>query len=229
MNVELAEIDRPDAPLAFGAKIRRSRKELKLTLTELASKSDISPSFLSQIERNLTRPSVATLHRLAVALGLSMSEMLTDQEPVASVNIEAASARVADDYTPAVQRPGPVSGSNNYAKVVRANKRPVILYPGSEIRNEMLSPDLKHALQMMWVVIPPGEGTGDEGLVHAGEECGVVLQGRVGIWVGPPGAEEYYELGAGDAIYQDSTIPHRSRNIGDETVLIVTAMTPPSL
>ena len=172
---------------------------------------------------------MATLHRLAVALGIPMSEMLTDQDSLDPATPETASSRSADDVRPGARHPEPAPGPGNYAKVVRANKRPVILYPGSEIRNEMLSPDLKHALQMMWVVIPPGEGTGDEGLVHAGEECGVVLQGRVGIWVGPPGAEEYYELGAGDAIYQDSTIPHRSRNIGDETVLIVTAMTPPSL
>jgi len=213
----------------FGPKIRLVRKRLGLTLSELAAKCNISASFLSQIERDLARPSVATLHRLAVALGLPLSEMLAAPE----AHFRADSV-VRPFVAPerGASRGSHFGGSQvrtHYAKVVRADERPVISYPGSKIRNEMLSPDLKHALQMMWVVIPPGEGTGDEGLVHDGEECGVVIQGRVGIWVGPPGSEEYFELGAGDAIYQDSTIPHRSMNIGAETVLIVTAITPPSL
>lgn len=217
-----------EAP-AFGDKIRVVRKELGLTLVELAAQCDISPSFLSQIERDLTRPSVATLHALATALGLPMSEMLSEPgwaAPSGSVTTLAARRNVSSPKRFPKGLPAPASG---FATVVRSDMRKVILYPGSDIRNEMLSPDLNRALQMMWVVIPPGESTGNEGLVHTGEECGVVLQGRVGIWVGLPGEEEYYELGPGDAIYQDSTVPHRSRNIGDESVLIVTAMTPPSL
>ncbi|WP_426990377.1 helix-turn-helix domain-containing protein [Pseudarthrobacter sp. Y6] len=218
-----------DRAPAFGPKIRHARKQLGLTLTELAAQCNISPSFLSQIERDLTRPSVATLHRLAVALGLPMSEMLAAPRTGSAADSAVLPFPTPKQHVSVRSHFGANHESSQYAKVVRADKRPVILYPGSQIRNEMLSPDLNHALQMMWVVIPPGEGTGDEGLVHEGEECGVVIQGRVGIWVGPANAEEYYELGPGDAIYQDSTIPHRSRNIGAETVLIVTAMTPPSL
>lgn len=218
-----------DRAPAFGPKIRRARKQVGLTLTELAAQCNISPSFVSQIERDLARPSVATLHRLAVALGLPMSEMLAVTRTGSSADSAVLSFPTPKQHVSVRSHFGANHESSQHAKVVRADKRPVILYPGSQIRNEMLSPDLNHALQMMWVVIPPGEGTGDEGLVHEGEECGVVIQGRVGIWVGPADAEEYYELGPGDAIYQDSTIPHRSRNIGKETVLIVTAMTPPSL
>ena len=77
---------------------------------------------------------------------------------------------------------------------------------------------------MIRVVMPPGESTGDVPLVHEGEECGSVLQGKVEIWVG----EEYYVLEAGDAIYQKSTIPHRSRNIGEGEAIVIVAITPPS-
>ena len=79
-------------------------------------------------------------------------------------------------------------------------------------------------IQMTWIVMPPGADTGDVPFLHEGEECGIVLQGKVEARVG----DERYVLSPGDAIYQASTVPHRSRNIGDEDVIIVVAITPPS-
>ncbi|MYS85116.1 helix-turn-helix domain-containing protein [Embleya scabrispora] len=194
---------------SLGARIRAERKRRGQTLRDLAPQCGISVSFLSQIERDVARPSVGTLHNLAEAFGLSMAELFEVGSPPAG-------------HTASKQQ-------TKYAEIVRANMRKTIIYPGSGIHNEMLTPDLGRALQMMWVVIPVGQDTGDVGLVHDGEECGLVIQGHVGIWVGPPGDEEYIELGPGDAIYQLSTHPHRSRNIGDVDVLIVTAITPPTL
>ena len=188
----------------LGSRIRQHRKDRGLTLAVVAGACDISPSFLSQIERDQANPSVATLHRIAEVFDLTLADFFEE-----SVRINNGTNNVAD------------SG----VKVVRANRRKTLIYPGSGIRNELLSPDLQRAIQMMWVVIPPGAATGDEPLVHEGEECGLVLQGQVEIWVG----DQHYILGPGDAIYQPSTIPHRSRNMGDEDVIIVTAITPPSL
>jgi quercetin dioxygenase-like cupin family protein len=168
----------------------------------LAQQSDISPSFLSQIERNQATPSVGTLHTIASALGLTLASFF--EEPVEN-----------DEFA---QREG--SG----AQVVRADRRSVLIYPGSGNRNELVSPDLQRKIQMMWTVIPPGADTGQVPLIHDGEECGLVLQGQVEIWVG----DEQFTLGPGDAIYHASDIPHRSRNIGDEDVIVVVAITPPS-
>jgi len=187
----------------LGPRIREYRKSRGLTLAEVAGACDISPSFLSQIERDQANPSVATLHRIAEVFDLTLASFFEESEKANGGN----------------------NTTENGVKVVRADRRKTLIYPGSGIRNELLSPDLQRAIQMMWVVIPPGAATGDEPLVHEGEECGLVLQGQVEIWVG----DQHYILGPGDAIYQPSTIPHRSRNIGDEDVIIVTAITPPSL
>ncbi|TCO61107.1 helix-turn-helix domain-containing protein [Actinocrispum wychmicini] len=213
MTVTGGQHQMPKEP-SVGARIRHERKARKLTLRELAAQCGISVSFLSQLERDLARPSVGTLHNLAEAFGLSMADLLADGDPGSSGWGRAA---------------GRLEQSARYAEVVRADRRKTIIYPGSGIHNELLTPDLGRALQMMWVVIPVGQDTGPEPLSHEGEECGLVIQGRVGVWVGPAGEEEYYELGPGDAIYQLSKHPHRSRNIGDVDVLIVTAITPPSL
>lgn len=189
--------------LSLGRKIRQHRKLRKLTLAELAEICAVSPSFLSQIERDQATPSVATLHTIANAFGLPLATFF--EEPG--------------------QDNGHHQPTQTLAQVVRADRRKTLTYPGSGIRNELLSPDLQRDIQMMWVIIPPGADTGDEPLVHEGEECGVVLQGQVEIWVGD---NEHYTLGPGDAIYQKSTVPHRSRNVGDEDVIIVVAITPPS-
>ncbi len=191
---------------SLGDRIRLRRKEQRLVLTELAEMCNISPSFLSQIERDQANPSISTLHDIAISLGVTVGYFFAEPNGEAAHNVES----------PAPQEPA--------AHVVKADRRKILIYPNSGIRNELLSPDLKREIQMMWVVIPPGADTGDEPLIHDGEECGVVLQGKVEIWAG----DEHYVLGPGDAIYQKSTVPHRSKNIGDIDVIVVVAITPPS-
>ena len=58
---------------ALGYAIRTYRKKAGMTLVELAKKADFSISYLSQIERSLLTPSIATLRRLADALGVPAS------------------------------------------------------------------------------------------------------------------------------------------------------------
>lgn len=49
-----------------------ARKNAKLTQSELAKRIGADKSYISRIERGLTVPSVATLYRLAAAMGLSV-------------------------------------------------------------------------------------------------------------------------------------------------------------
>ncbi|TDR57187.1 XRE family transcriptional regulator [Halomonas ventosae] len=71
---------------------------------------------------------------------------------------------------------------------------------------------------------PPGADSGEEMLEHDGEEGGVVISGQIEITVNG----EVGVLGAGDAYYFDSRLPHRFRNPGDEECVIVSASTPPT-
>ena len=45
----------------IGSKIKRLRIANQLTLEELANRSELTKGFLSQVERNLTSPSITTL------------------------------------------------------------------------------------------------------------------------------------------------------------------------
>ena len=58
----------------IGDKIKRMRVQLGLTQEELASRTELSKGFISQLERNLTSPSIATLIDILEALGSDLSE-----------------------------------------------------------------------------------------------------------------------------------------------------------
>ena len=56
----------------IGGKIRQLRIKNQLTLEELANRSELTKGFLSQVERNLTSPSIATLEDILEALGTTL-------------------------------------------------------------------------------------------------------------------------------------------------------------
>ena len=58
----------------IGKKIRELRTANDLTLEELASRSELTKGFLSQVERNLTSPSISTLEDILEALGTDLSQ-----------------------------------------------------------------------------------------------------------------------------------------------------------
>ena len=64
----------------IGKRINQLRKKNDLTLDELASRCELTKGFLSQLERNLTSPSMQTLEDIANALGVSMSDFFADEE-----------------------------------------------------------------------------------------------------------------------------------------------------
>lgn len=66
--------------LDIGKKLRELRLQNDLTLSDLASRSELTKGFLSQVERNLTTPSIATLEDILEALGTNMSEFFREEE-----------------------------------------------------------------------------------------------------------------------------------------------------
>jgi len=64
--------------MKLGSKIRRIRKLRGLTIEELAEKADLTKGFISQLERDLTVPSVSTLKQILDVLGVSLSSFFSD-------------------------------------------------------------------------------------------------------------------------------------------------------
>lgn len=78
----MSAVDAPSDVQAerMGRRIRRLRHARGLTLVQLASAAELSHPFLSQLERGLARPSIASLEKIARALGSSQLELLAGAE-----------------------------------------------------------------------------------------------------------------------------------------------------
>jgi len=80
------------------------------------------------------------------------------------------------------------------------------------------------AIQLIQECYQPGAGTGKHAITHEGEECGIILSGRLEVTVG----DESAVLRKGDAYYFNSSQPHQFHNTGNEPCELITACSPPS-
>ncbi|MBQ9327024.1 MAG: helix-turn-helix transcriptional regulator [Solobacterium sp.] len=62
----------------IGKRIRQLRIQNDLTLEELASRTELTKGFLSQLERNLSSPSIQTLEDITEALGTTMAKFFAE-------------------------------------------------------------------------------------------------------------------------------------------------------
>jgi transcriptional regulator with XRE-family HTH domain len=74
--------------LQLGNRLSSLRKRKKMTLDDLSAKSGVSKSILSQIERDLSNPTVTTISRIAEALGEKLSDFFSKIEVEEENSIE---------------------------------------------------------------------------------------------------------------------------------------------
>ena len=78
----------------LGSALRAARARRRMTLRQLADATDLSESFLSQLERGLTDGSVASLRRIAEALSVSLADLF-ERDGAAGARVLRMSARPA--------------------------------------------------------------------------------------------------------------------------------------
>lgn len=142
-----AEVDRE-----IGAGLRRLRRARRLSLVDLAARTNLSIGFLSQIERGKSSPTLRALAGVADALGVGLGDLFPAAEP-------------AGDQT---------------ATIMRGQARSELQLWRSGIRKQLLTPQTEGAkLNLYLVEMEPGASTGDELYTHHGEEAGLVTQGAM--------------------------------------------------
>lgn len=81
--------------LQLGARIRTLRQARRLTLRDVAERAGVTESFLSQVERDVTSPSIATVQRIARALDLSIAQLFAEEPAMGRVIRREARRRIA--------------------------------------------------------------------------------------------------------------------------------------
>jgi transcriptional regulator with XRE-family HTH domain len=191
--------------MGLGSELRAAREASGLTISQVAERSGFSASYISQVERDLANPSIGAVNRMAAAIGIRMRAFFSN----GTGNGECDEPVAAPDKLP--------------TRIVRQDRRKRLTYPGSNVVFELLSPDLQHKLEIMSSSAPPGAEVGETPISHAGEECAVVLRGRMEVRVG----DEVHIVEAGDSIYFDSAKPHNWKNTGGEDLQVIWVVTPP--
>ena len=144
-----------DADAHIGARIRELRKAHGRTLADVAAAVGISVSYLSQIERDVSRLPIGVLKQIADTLGVHMNWFFH-----------------SGNEGPAHERD----------VIVRAANRRNLTFTGLGITEELLSPNLSGPLELLISTIHPGADS--EFYAHDGAEAGLVMQGTLQLWVG---------------------------------------------
>lgn len=179
----------------IGQRIKKRRLEMDITARELARRTDLSASFISQLERGKTKVSLESLRTIAEQLDVSFLTFLSEEPcgPVPGTLSAANSGRRPEGYDP----------------VVRVDARPKLTFPDSGVSYELLTRDLSCAMEAMYGRLSPGTGNIARRLRMPTEEFIYVVSGS--LLVGLKSGD--YTLHTGDTIYFE----------GDELVQLVCA------
>jgi transcriptional regulator with XRE-family HTH domain len=190
---------------SIGARLADLRKEHRYSIRALAGRANVSASLISDVERGKVEPSISTLKRVADALGTTLTYFFS--------NPSESNGRVvrARERTVLAGRPG-------------AGGEPRRGLQASGIRFELASPKEAEAIEAIVGRYDVGATMGEEPATHEGEEWGMVLSGRLKVWIG----DEIHFLDPGDSIWFPSTIPHRMENVASEPTEYIWIDTPKS-
>ena len=189
--------------LSIGERLAELRKEHRYSIRKLAEKAGVSASLISDVERGKVEPSISTLKRLSDALGTTLTFFFSEPAEERS-RVVRAEERVV------------LRGSDNSTEVGSGN--------GTGVRFELASPEHAEGIEAIYGRYEVGASLGDEPVTHEGEEWGMVLSGRLKVWVG----DEIHFLDPGDAIWYPSTTPHRMENVADGPTEYIWIDTPKS-
>lgn len=177
------------------AKIKRLRKNKRMTLTELAKVTGLTKGYLSQIEKSSKTPPFSTLDKIAYALGVDITYFfVNDENEQEDVNIVIVRPEERKKVEPGGFRRGYGYESLAYKKKGK-NMEPYLITTLSSIPTGVFK--------------------------HDGEEFLFILEGAMEFNYGG----KKYILKKGDSVYFDSGIEHStSKVLSNENVKMISVI-----
>jgi mannose-6-phosphate isomerase-like protein (cupin superfamily)/DNA-binding XRE family transcriptional regulator len=183
----------PVVDASVGSRLRRIRKNRRLTLQEASDLTGVSASAFSKIERNDLSPTISTMQRIATGLGVELVTLLTEQgaEPVTFAGRRS------------VNRAGTGSG-----------------HITATCNNTLLCADLKNkrATPILTTVTARSP---DEYKAWAKSEAEIFVIVLEGTLVVHSRLYEPLELHKGDCVYYDATTEHTWTSVGPTDAVVL--------
>jgi transcriptional regulator with XRE-family HTH domain len=178
--------DRAQEGLKIGQRVKALREKQNFTLQDIAAKTGLAKSLLSEVESGEVMPHVSTLLKLATALNVGMASFFEDAEAVERVSVTRRGERVRIK-----RRPHHHEGEVDY------------VYESLEPKNPH-----KH-MEPFLVEFQPMETGEMVFMSHEGEEFHFVLEGRLEFRTD----DRVEVLYPGDSLYFESEMNHSFRSL----------------
>ncbi|MBM9605266.1 cupin domain-containing protein [Desulfopila inferna] len=161
----------------LGAKIKNIRLTRGISQKHLADLTGVTPSTISQVEKNLIYPSLPALFRMAESLAVEVGAFFRGHGLEENMYVYPAEGR------------SPTSLTNISANDAEA---------------QLLLPlDVNSPIEAVMIRIQPGKKLSTHFFAHKGEEFGYLLAGRLEMTID----QRSYEVNAGDTIFLNKNIP----------------------
>lgn len=144
----------PNQSISLGADLRALRKARGLTLSDLARQLGRSVGWLSQVERDLSEPSISDLRQIADRLEVSISMLFRHS----------------------------VAPAHEAGYIVRRPARRPIGSSVEGLVEELLSPDLTDDFEMVHSTFEPGSKI-EQAVVRPTQEVGYLISGQLDIQI----------------------------------------------
>jgi len=202
----------------IGERIHQRRGELGLSLRELARRSGLSASFISQVERGKVNVSVDSLQRLAESLNIPILYFLQKD------GLKAAFTGPDGSKTPL--EPTSHDSPYEYTPVVDIANRPRLTLPASGIAYELLTNDLNRKMEAIYERLQPGAAKLARPLREPTEEFIYLLSGSLSVSL----ETGEHILHPGDTIYfEGRTLQRLACASQSEDAVWIAVITPPVL
>ena len=137
----------------LGERVLAIRRQRGFMLREVAEKTGVSIAMLSMIERGRSNPSIGTLHALANAFGVRMSELLHSIEP-------------PDQHS-----------------IIRRAENQEVIRGAAGVERRIMIDDPDRGYELAENRYEPGTASARVPLHHQGYEFGFVLEGQLEVTV----------------------------------------------
>lgn len=188
-----------------GERLRKRRKELRLTLKDVAESTQLTSSFLSQVENDKVNLSLNSLHLIADALDVPVTYFMADDN-LHTFEIEEKEPKPHAQYNPVVNR----------------DHRSKLVLPVSGVELELLVPSLGRKMVSFKGRLEPGMENVASRLREPTEEIIYVLTGTLLVDLD----QGEYIVNSDESIYFEGQHLIRLVNVADIETTWVSVITP---